>query len=276
MVNVTKGKNVIIETYDAEQRQHAGDGARVKFGVPDPGVEADVKYSRVYVDNVEVTPSAVAPGASAAITGNITFTNGSATVTGTGLDTQIAPGTQVRLDADGVWAEVKTVDSSTSLTLVENYTGAGGAAGAGSVKGAQVTLAVAPTSNAGVVLYIPTTKNGAFSVQQDVKADIKTQTEDIKELGNDAVTRDVVQKVGTLALTFAQANNHTVMNKLAANSKNDQYMVIAVKYKNTSPASYRIYKEARVADLGSGVAAGGIATETVTLNWVPPLEIKTS
>jgi hypothetical protein len=53
-------------------------------------------------------------------------------------------------------------------------------------------------------------------------------------------------------------------------------MVIAVKYKNTSPASYRIYKEARVADFGSGVSAGGIATETVSLNWVPPLEIKTS
>jgi hypothetical protein len=85
-----------------------------------------------------------------------------------------------------------------------------------------------------------------------------------------------VEKVGTLALTFAQANNHTLMNKLAENSKNDTFMVIAVKYKNTSPASYRIYKEARVADLGSGVAAGGIATETVTLNWVPPIEIKTA
>jgi hypothetical protein len=77
-------------------------------------------------------------------------------------------------------------------------------------------------------------------------------------------------------LTFAQASNHTLMSKLAANSKNDTYMVIAVKYKNTSPASFRIYKEARVADFVSGVSAGGIATETVSLNWVPPLEIKTS
>jgi hypothetical protein len=139
-----------------------------------------------------------------------------------------------------------------------------------------VTLSVAPTANAGVVLYVPVTKNGAFSVQQDVKADIKTKTEDIKELGNDAVTRDVVERAGTLALTFAQASNHTVMNKLALNSKNDTYMVIAVKYKNTSPVSYRIYKEARVADLGSGVVAGGIATETVTFNWKPPLDVKTS
>ena len=276
MVNVTKGKNVTVETYDADQRQHTGDGARVVFGVPDPGVEIDVKYSRVYVENSEVTPASVALGASAAITGNVTFTHDSATVTGTGLSTQLAPGNQISLDADGVWAEVKTVDSSTTVTLTANYSGAGGAAGAGSFKGAQVTLSTAPSANAEVVLYVPITKNGAFSVQQDVKADIKTTTEDIKELGNDAVTRDVTQRVGTLALTFAQASNHTLMSKLALNSKNDTYMVIAVKYKNTSPASYRIYKEARVSDFGSGVSAGGIATETVSLNWVPPLEIKTS
>jgi hypothetical protein len=204
----------------------------------------------------------------------VTFTNGSATVTGTGLNTQLAPGNQIRLDADAVWAEVKTVDSATQVTLTESYSGAGGAAGAGSFKGAQVTLSAAPAANADVVLYVPVVKNGAFSVQQDVKADIKTKTEDIKELGNDAVTRDVVEKAGTLSLAFAQANNHTLMTKLAANSAADQYMVIVVKYKNTSPVSYRIYKEAKVADLGSGVSAGGIATETVTLNWKPPLDIK--
>jgi hypothetical protein len=139
-----------------------------------------------------------------------------------------------------------------------------------------VTLAAAPANGAVIVIYTPSTKNGAFSVQQDVRADIKTKTEDIKELGNDAITRDVVERAGTLSMTFAQANNHTVMNKLALNSKNDTYMVIAVKYKNTSPVSFRIYKEARVADLGSGVAAGGIATETVTFNWKPPLDVKTS
>jgi hypothetical protein len=276
MVNVTKGKNVVVETYDAEQIQHTGNGTRTKFGVPGTGVETDVKYTRVYVDNSEVTPSSIAPGASAAITGNVTFTNGSATMSGTTLDTQVAPGNQIKLDADAAWVEVKTVDSATQITLTTAYAGAGGAAGAGSLRGGQVTLASAPAAGADIILYVPTTKNGAFSVQQDIKADIKTRTEDIKELGNDAVTRDVVEKVGTLALTFAQANNHILMNKLAENSKNDTFMVIAVKYKNTSPASYRIYKEARVADLGSGVAAGGIATETVTLNWVPPIEIKTA
>jgi hypothetical protein len=202
MVNVTKGKNVTIETYDAESKEFTGDGTTVTFTMVGTAAETNVKYSRAYVDNEEK-----------AIT---------------------------------------------------------------SVSGSVVTLTAAPANGAVVIIYMPTTKNGAFSVQQDVKADIKTKTEDIKELGNDAVTRDVVEKVGTLSLTFAQANNHTLMTKLAANSAADQYMVIAVKYKNTSPVSYRIYKEAKVADLGSGVSAGGIATETVTLNWKPPLDIRTS
>ena len=202
MVNVTKGKNVTIETYDAESKEFTGDGTTVTFTMVGTVAETNVKYSRAYVDNEEK-----------AIT---------------------------------------------------------------SISGSVVTLTTAPANGAVVIIYMPITKNGAFSVQQDVKADIKTKTEDIKELGNDAVTRDVVEKVGTLSLTFAQANNHTLMTKLAANSAADQYMVIAVKYKNTSPVSYRIYKEAKVADFGSGVSAGGIATETVTLNWKPPLDIRTS
>jgi hypothetical protein len=204
MVNVTKGKNVTVETYDAESKEFTGDGSTVAFVMTNAVAESDVKYSRAYVDNEEVTISSINTG-------------------------------------------TKTV-----------------------------TLAAAPANGAVIVIYTPSTKNGAFSVQQDVRADIKTKTEDIKELGNDAITRDVVERAGTLSMTFAQANNHTVMNKLALNSKNDTYMVIAVKYKNTSPVSFRIYKEARVADLGSGVAAGGIATETVTFNWKPPLDVKTS
>ena len=204
MVNVTKGKNVIVETYDAESKEFTGDGSTAAFVMTGAVAESDVKYSRAYVDNEEVPITSINTG-------------------------------------------TKTV-----------------------------TLTTAPANGAVVVIYTPTTKNGAFSVQQDIKADIKTTTEDIKELGNDSVTRDVTQRVGTLALTFAQANNHALMSKLTLNSKNDTYMVIAIKYKNTSPASFRIYKEARVADFGSGVSAGGIATETVSLNWKPPLEVKTT
>jgi hypothetical protein len=204
MVNVTKGKNIIVETYDAESKEFTGDGSTSAFVMIGAVAESDVKHSRAYVDNEEVPITSINTG-------------------------------------------TKTI-----------------------------TLTTAPANGAVVVIYTPTTKNGAFSVQQDIKADIKTATEDIKELGNDSVTRDVTQRVGTLALTFAQANNHTLMSKLALNSKNDTYMVIAVKYKNTSPASFRIYKEARAADFGSGVSAGGIATETVSLNWKPPLEVKTT
>jgi len=139
-----------------------------------------------------------------------------------------------------------------------------------------VTLAAAPSDGAVVVIHVPAAKNGAFSIQQDVRFKIGTKTEDVKELGNAAVTRDVVERVGTLDMTFAQAKNHAVMTKLAANSDDDKEMVIAVKYKNTTPVSYRIFKEAKVADLGSGIAAGGVASENVSFNWKPPIAIKTT
>jgi len=204
MVEVTKGKNIVVETYDAEMKEFAGDGTGVDFVMTDAIAESDVKYSRAYVDTQEV------PIASIVIA-------------------------------------TKTV-----------------------------TLASAPASGAVVVIHTPTTKNGAFSVQQDVRFKVNTKTEDIRELGNDAVTRDVVERIGTLDITFAQAQNHTLMNKLVLNSKNDTEMVVAVKYKNTTPNSYRIFKEAKVADFGSGAAAGGVATENVTFNWKAPLDIRTS
>ncbi len=204
MVETTKGKNITVETYDAASEEFTGDGTKVDFVLTAAIAESDLKYSRAYVDNEEVTISAIVPA-------------------------------------------TKTV-----------------------------TLAAAPSDGAGVVIHVPTTKNGAFSIQQDVRFKVGTKTEDIKELGNDAVTRDVVERIGTLDITFAQAQNHTLMNKLVLNSKNDTEMVIAVKYKNTTPNSYRIFKEAKVADFGSGVAAGAVATENVTFNWKAPLDIKTS
>lgn len=204
MVEVTKGKNVTIETYDAESKEFTGNGTDVDFIMTGAIAESDEKYSRAYVDNAEVT-----------------------------------------------------IDSITTGTKT-------------------VTLSAAPANGAVVVIHTPTTKNGAFSVQQDVKFKVGTKTEDIRELGNDAVTRDVVERVGTLDITFAQAKNHTLMNKLVLNSNNDTEMVVAVKYKNTTPISYRIFKEAKVADFGSGIAAGGVANENVTFNWKAPLDIKTA
>jgi hypothetical protein len=63
---------------------------------------------------------------------------------------------------------------------------------------------------------------------------VSTKTIEIAELGNDAVTVDVVQRVGTLNVAFAQATNHDLIKKLSDNAKNDAYMVIAKKYTNTN------------------------------------------
>lgn len=202
MVEVTKGKNVTVETYDAEMKEFEGDGTQVAFVMINTIAEEDVKYSRAYVDNEEVTISTIV-------------------------------------------AATKTV-----------------------------TLAAAPADGAVVVIYTPSTKNGAFSVQQNIGFSIGTRTEDIRELGNDAVTTDVVEKRGTLQMALAQPSNHTAMIKLAANSAADTWMVVVVKYKNTTPASYRIFKEARVNELGGGIGAGAIAMEMVSFTWKPPMDIK--
>lgn len=74
-------------------------------------------------------------GASLAVSiGTCTFTNGSATVTGTALDTyDLHLGDYVKLDADAEtdWAQVDSVDSPTQLTLTAAYTGTGGTSAAG-------------------------------------------------------------------------------------------------------------------------------------------------
>jgi hypothetical protein len=60
------------------------------------------------------------------------------------------------------------------------------------------------------------------------------------------------------------------MKKLSDNAKNDSYMVIAKKYMNTNPVSYRIFKEARVNEMNDSLEAGGIAMETFTLTFKHP------
>jgi hypothetical protein len=73
----------------------------------------------------------VGNGGLSALTGTITFTNGSATVTGSGSDFtgEIVAGDRIQLDADGTLVKVTSVESSTSLTLsaLYNDTGGGGA-----------------------------------------------------------------------------------------------------------------------------------------------------
>jgi hypothetical protein len=67
------------------------------------------------------------------------------------------------------------------------------------------------------------------------------KTIEIAELGNDAVTVDVVQRSGALNIAFAQATNHDLMTKFTDSAKNDAYMVIAKKYSNTNPTIETFY-----------------------------------
>lgn len=59
------------------------------------------------------------------LTGSVTVTNGSATMTGSGtsFDTELAAGDRVRMFTNGVEAEVQSVDSATSVTLTAAWTG---------------------------------------------------------------------------------------------------------------------------------------------------------
>lgn len=122
---------------------------------------------------------------------------------------------------------------------------------------------------------MPKTRNGAYSgAAGNPDAGLNNAIE-IAELGNDAVTVDVVHS-GALNIAFAQATNHDLMTKLNDNAKNDSYMIIAKKYMNTNPVSYRIYKEARVNEMNDNVAAGGVAMETFTVTFKHPVAFKTS
>lgn len=63
--------------------------------------------------------------------GTATFTNGSATVTGSGTDWTVSarPGALIRHNSNKIFYEILTVNSDTSITLVENWSGTTGASG---------------------------------------------------------------------------------------------------------------------------------------------------
>ncbi len=206
MVQVTKGKNVVIETYDAELKEFIATAAQTAFAMANKAGETDPEYTRVYVDNIELAST------------DITIS--------------------------GLTPAVVTIPACTAGQVVQ--------------------------------IYMPKAKNGAYSVQQAIQMKVSSKTIEIAELGNDAVTEDVVQRKGALNIAFAQATNHDLMKKLNDNARTDAYMVIAKKYMNTSPASYRIYKEARVNEMNDSVEAGGIAMEVFTLTFKHPVAFKTS
>ena len=206
MVQVTKGKNVVIETYDAEFKEFTATAAKTDFTMANKSGETTPEYTRVYVDNVEVASADI------------------------------------------------TVSSATPA----------------------VVAIPACTVGQIVQIYMPKAKNGAYSVQQAIQMKVSTKTIEIAELGTDAVTVDVVQRSGALNIAFAQATNHDLMTKFTDSAKNDAFMVIAKKYSNTTPVSYRIFKEARVNEMNDSLEAGGIAMETFTLTFKHPVAFKTT
>jgi hypothetical protein len=201
IIQGTEGKNVVIETYDAEFKEFIATAAQTAFAMVSKAGETDPEYTRVYVDNIEL--------------------------------------------------------ASTDIV----------------VSGATPAEVTIPACIEGQVvqIYMPKTRKGAYSVQQAIQMQVSTKTIEIAELGNDAVTVDVVQRVGALNVAFAYATNHDLIKKLSDNAKNDAYMVIAKKYTNTDLLSYRIYKEARVNEMNDSLEAGGIAMETFTLTFKHPL-----
>lgn len=69
-----------------------------------------------------------------ALTGTVTLTNGSTSVSGSGTSftTQLAVGDVIRLsaDAESAWAKITVVTNNTSATIAANYTGMGGSGAA--------------------------------------------------------------------------------------------------------------------------------------------------
>lgn len=71
------------------------------------------------------------------LTGTVTFTNGSAAITGDGTAflTELEVGDKIILDDDETWAEVLTIGSNISLTLTAAYSGTGGSGASSKVWG---------------------------------------------------------------------------------------------------------------------------------------------
>jgi hypothetical protein len=93
-----------------------------------------------------------------ALTGTITFTNGSLTVTGSGsaFTTEVAAGDKIQLDADGTLAKVASVETNTSLTLSELYNDTGGAGASSLISPTETDLAGGSKTYKGMEATFPT------------------------------------------------------------------------------------------------------------------------
>ena len=98
------------------------------------------------------------PQSDFALTGNVTMTNGSTAVTGTGLDTQLKVGDYIKRTSDGsqYWAKISSIESSTALTLDSNYGGTNGASpgsGSGRASGYSYVLGTGESLGYGILEF---------------------------------------------------------------------------------------------------------------------------
>lgn len=99
----------------------------------------------------------VGNGGLSALTGTITFTNGSATVTGSGstFTTEVAAGDLIQLDGDGTLMKVISVETNTSLTLSNLYNDTGGAGASSLISPTETDLAGASKTYKGMEATFP-------------------------------------------------------------------------------------------------------------------------
>jgi hypothetical protein len=100
----------------------------------------------------------VGNGGLTALTGTITFTNGSATVTGSGssFTGEVAAGDKIQLDADGTLVKVASVETDTSLTLSNLYNDTGGGGASSLISPTETDLAGGSKTYKGMEVPYPT------------------------------------------------------------------------------------------------------------------------
>ena len=108
----------------------------------------DTTHAQIGVGNGELT----------AITGTITFTNGSKTVTGSGssFTTELAVGDRIQLNADAALMKIAAIATNTSLTLDNLYDDTGGAGAASEISPTETDLAGASKTYKGMEATHPT------------------------------------------------------------------------------------------------------------------------
>ena len=148
-----------------------------------------------------------------ALTGTMTFTNGNATVSGSGtnFDPEVAIG-DIIISAGGVKHRVKNVASDTSLTLTENFSGS-------TENGVAATVTRPPLNFASSAPHIDTNILGVTSGESLAGVDNVTSIA-VNEDGARYVQAPTITVAAPTARTITQANINETTNVLTATGHN--------------------------------------------------------